>query len=307
MNSSPRLTTNARGSLFLESREQDPTTANFDDSWNQLLATLVPATTTNRVDQAIQYHFDSGGGKFRARCALEAGISLDLHRDSCLGIARSIEWVHNASLIHDDLQDGDRTRRGRSAVWAKFGSEVAILAGDLLLAEAYAELATVSKGASLILHLHGQTGRLIRAQADDLSFDCRSNDRDIERYLKIAAGKSGPLLSLPLELPLLAADRADQVPLARSCGEAFAIGYQIYDDLGDIEDDRATESLNVVRLMTGSDETRSDDEAMSRAAQLGQQWFNRAKALTQQLPGGCADSIASVADRLSDRLGQKVS
>ncbi len=187
------------------------------------------------VQQAISHHFNSGGSRTRARIAIGAGNALRLDAADTVAIAAGAELLHNASLIHDDLQDVAETRRDAPSVWAKYGANIAICAGDLLVSAAYGVLASGSDPtttAELALVMHDATARVINGQAEDLA--AQSTDvTDIEIYKDIARGKSGPLLALPVELALTAAGFANYSTVAREVAEQVAIAYQIADDLED--------------------------------------------------------------------------
>lgn len=78
-------------------------------------------------------HLRTGGKIFRAQLALSAADALGVKREEALGWAAAVELLHNATLVHDDIQDGDSVRRGEPTVWARHGVPQAINAGDLML------------------------------------------------------------------------------------------------------------------------------------------------------------------------------
>ena len=85
------------------------------------------------LNQLFIDHLASGGSRTRAILALAAGHSQSLDKSARLSIAASVELLHQASLIHDDVQDEDSTRRGKAAVWAVAGKSSAICLGDDLI------------------------------------------------------------------------------------------------------------------------------------------------------------------------------
>ena len=197
--------------------------------------------TPDQIDarSAASYHLRSGGRRVRARLALSAGLVSGLPINDVLCIATSAELLHNASLIHDDIQDRDSYRRGQPALWSKYGSDLAICTGDYLLSAAYGVLCTFSQPRilpAMLAVIHERTATAIDGQCADLSVLVDQPD-GIRHYVKIAKAKSGALLSLPLELTLLAAGQGNAVPLAREACENFAVSYQILDDLQDIKID----------------------------------------------------------------------
>ncbi|WP_426112369.1 polyprenyl synthetase family protein [Massilia sp. PWRC2] len=253
------------------------------------------------VGKAIAYHLHSGGQRIRARLAIHAGLSLQLAGDDIIALASAVELLHNASLIHDDLQDGDTLRHGAATVWAAFGANTAICAGDLMLAAAYGALGAFSAAARLpaLLSLTvARTARAIHGQCIDLSGPTGS---DIASYEAMAMAKSGALLSLPTELALLAAGRVDLLGSARRAAESFAVGYQIVDDIEDIGIDanplKKTASFNIVLLQAG-------EQAAARAAavRLAHLHFERAISAAGELPDGSGDLLIALAQRLARRL-----
>ncbi|MFN7728786.1 MAG: polyprenyl synthetase family protein [Bdellovibrio sp.] len=82
----------------------------------------------------------SGGKGFRAKLIKLVGDQIDLNEKSEHLLAQTIEFIHNASLLHDDLVDRSHLRRGKSAAWLRFTPEYAVLAGDYLLARVMVNL-----------------------------------------------------------------------------------------------------------------------------------------------------------------------
>lgn len=253
------------------------------------------------VDRAILHHLGSGGKRARARLALASADALALEPGDAVAIAACCELLHNASLIHDDLQDRDERRRGQPAVWKAFGDDVALLAGDLMLSSAYHALAGVGPGAhlaALLRIVHARTATLIRGQAADL----HGGSAGLPDYEQVASTKSGPLLGLPLELPLVAAGLVQFMDVAREAAEAFAIGYQIADDLQDIARDdpaRTARGTNVVWVLR---DAAAGPEAERIAARHAAAALARADARAGSLPNGSGELLCSYARRLREDL-----
>ena len=74
----------------------------------------------------VREHLDTGGKRLRARLAIAACQALGGRAEDAIDWAAAVELLHNASLVHDDIQDGDRTRRGKPALWARYGPAQAI-------------------------------------------------------------------------------------------------------------------------------------------------------------------------------------
>lgn len=214
----------------------------------ELLSPLPPCNGAifDTAVRAATHHLNAGGRRIRAQLALHAARKLGLPQRTAVAIASACELLHNASLVHDDLQDRDAARRGVPAVWKFFGDEVAVCTGDLLLSSAYAALAQIDDPAcfpEMIAAVHRCTAAAIRGQSADVAHR-RIPVEDLVTYLQIAAGKSGALLALPLELALLGVRQGVWCAAAREAAEAFAVGYQIADDLDDLESDGGIAALS---------------------------------------------------------------
>ncbi len=234
---------------------------------------------------AAAYHLGSGGHRVRGRLALGAGLALGLSKPDALCIAAAAELLHNASLVHDDLQDRDALRHGQEAVWVQFGANVAVWTGDLMLSAAYAALCEITplhKLPALLAVVHERVAGAIAGQCADLGAGAHAVD-DVAAYQRIAQAKSGALLSLPLELALLASDHGAWAEHARSAAEAFSVGYQVVDDLADVERDSQSGALNIVFVLQQAG-FGFGEAAYSKARQLGCEHLDRAIALANELP-----------------------
>lgn len=242
---------------------------------------------TGETGSAAAYHLSAGGSRVRAELALYAGRALALPSRGAVAIAAACELLHNASLVHDDLQDRDINRRGKPAVWRRYGDAAAICVGDLLLSAAYGALAgTGAVAAQAMTRMHRRVAAVIRGQSDDLTLQGSTLD-SLETYERVAAGKSAPLLILPIELSLLLAGREDAIDAAVAAGSLFAIGYQMDDDLQDLERDGLNEELNVVAVLAAAGEPLP----RQRARALAMQRFRQAHAAAALLPSGCGERL----------------
>jgi len=142
--------------------------------------------------------------------------------------AVGLELIHNFSLIHDDIQDRDRTRRGRPTVWVRHGVPEAINAGDLMHAIAVSTALKHSPDAAgLLLQA---TDTMIEGQSLDLDFERRPVD--IDEYLTMIDRKTGALLRCAFELGgLCAGVEADVREKLRRLGHEIGRAFQIHDDL----------------------------------------------------------------------------
>ncbi|MDP9795529.1 geranylgeranyl diphosphate synthase type I [Catenuloplanes nepalensis] len=176
---------------------------------------------------------ESGGKALRPALALTSAAAAGGDREAAVPAAVAVELVHNFSLLHDDVMDGDATRRHRPTVWAVFGVDTAILAGDALLAAAIDVLAASGAPATVpaIRGLCAAVQALIDGQAADLRFEQTTTVR-LEDVLEMAANKTGALLSASCSLGALLGGAAPaQAALLGSFGSHVGLAFQIVDDL----------------------------------------------------------------------------
>ena len=252
---------------------------------------------------AIQYHLSSPGQKVRAKLCIHACLKLGVRYADMLILAAVAELLHNASLIHDDIQDADEIRRGQPSVWKKFGANIAICAGDFLLSMAYGILARFSQTRllpKLLTTIHQQTSQAIQGQSKDIVYK-NNSQITIEEYIQISTKKSGALLSLPIEMALIASDLNSHIEIARKASYHFAVGYQIADDLDDIVKDSSTlkvnKSVNIVFVLKNLGYANCQQQAI----EICQIHLNNALSYANQLPNHSGLLISNLVDALKNK------
>jgi geranylgeranyl diphosphate synthase type I len=180
-----------------------------------------------------------GAGKaLRPTLCLWACQALGGNWRTALPAAAALELVHNFSLVHDDIQDGDRERRHRPTVWSLWGQPQAINAGDSLLIlgqlvmlrleERGVAPAKVMEACRL---LDKACLTMIEGQCLDIGFEDQ-REVSVEAYLDMIARKTGALLGASLHLgALVAIDDEPQVKRFARCGHLLGLAFQIRDDI----------------------------------------------------------------------------
>lgn len=190
------------------------------------------------IGRAAGYHLATGGKRFRPLMVLAVGESLNCDPQITQHLAVATELLHNASLVHDDLQDNDTFRRGRETVWKRFGPETAINLGDLFITDTYLELTRIEvpdvNVGQLVSLFADSSRKVIAGQSAEMEAS-RRIEIGPKDYLRIAKGKSGVLMALPV-VSVLTALQADSETItnARQAMEWLGVSYQIQDDLADI-------------------------------------------------------------------------
>jgi geranylgeranyl diphosphate synthase type I len=186
----------------------------------------------------------TGGKRLRARLALTAAESLGADAANAIPVAAAVELIHNASLIHDDLQDGDEVRRGRPTIWFTHGASQAISAGDLMLMLPFRAVNRIRASGEvrfgIARRLAFAVEEMARGQALELSLqDEVARGRGIEAYLRCVEGKTGALFEAPVEAAALLAglDEERAARIARPFRE-LGVLFQIQDDVLDLWGDK---------------------------------------------------------------------
>jgi geranylgeranyl diphosphate synthase, type I len=177
---------------------------------------------------------DAWGGKLlRPTLAILSARAAGTSPIDGVPAAVAVELVHNFSLLHDDIMDDDRERRGRPTAWTVVGVPNAILAGDsLLTVAATVLLGSAGVGArSATASLMTATQRMISGQAADVDFE-RRDDVTLAECVQMASNKTGALLACACSLgaELFGADKA-LVQRLSAFGEHIGLAFQLIDDL----------------------------------------------------------------------------
>ncbi|GAA2248373.1 polyprenyl synthetase family protein [Streptomyces atrovirens] len=212
------------------------------------LATPVLRAAVDRLappmDTVAAYHFgwidahgrpaDGDGGKAvrPALAVLSAEVTGAAPETGVPG-AVAVELVHNFSLLHDDLMDGDEQRRHRDTVWKVHGPAQAILVGDALFAlanEVLLELGTVEAGRAT-RRLTTASRSLIDGQAQDISYEHR--DRvSVEECLEMEGNKTGALLACASSIGAVLGGADDRTAdTLERYGYHLGLAFQAVDDL----------------------------------------------------------------------------
>ena len=245
------------------------------------------------LNQLFVDHLASGGSRTRAMLALAAGHSQTLDQAARLSIATSVELLHQASLIHDDVQDEDAMRRGKAAVWTVAGKASAICLGDDLIGAAFEELALLPK-----THIHQlprlvtMVSRGISVMAAGQTIDCQwtpNSHTTLGDYEQIVRHKSGPLLGLPIAMVLALTNGSDkQIMRVLAGASSIGVAYQLADDLCDQVEDY-NQRLNGYWVLAQQITDGSDPEVALR--QRFDWHLEHARENVKSLPRFCIDAF----------------
>ena len=211
----------------------------------ELEITRAVPPTGDVLDEMLRYTLgwtDDGlprlGKCLRPSLCLLACESLGGDVQQAMPVAVAIELVHNFSLVHDDIEDGDETRHHRPTLWSVYGRDQAVAAGTALWTRAYETLNEAERrgvptervlAARLILTEACQ--QIIEGQHMDLSFETRT-DVTLAEYLEMIGYKTGALYAASLRIGALMAGADDEtIDLFGVFGQQLGLSFQIRDDI----------------------------------------------------------------------------
>ena len=186
------------------------------------------------TDKAGRPHVVKTGKLVRPGLCLWACAAAGGKTSAALPVAAAIEWFHNFTLAHDDIQDGDRTRHGRETIWSLWGVPQAINAGDAMQTLAFLSIAkncANAPGAVQAIAAISSAGLdVIEGQCLDLELEGRI-DTTLRTYLRMVAAKTGALLGASLEAGAhMGGANATQAAHFRRAGRLLGTAFQIRDD-----------------------------------------------------------------------------
>jgi geranylgeranyl diphosphate synthase type II len=232
----------------------------------------------SRVFEAMRYSVLNGGKRFRPLLLLSSGEHFGASEELLMPYACAIEFIHNYSLIHDDLpiMDNDDFRRGKPSCHKQFGQGLALLAGDALLSFAFEVLAEApypsnnyqvkEQVLSDIARAVGPCG-MVAGQWLDVSF--QPENKEIADYQETALKKTAGLIKVSAASGARLAGVSEPVLEAmKQYGTYLGLAFQLRDDLDDLARDPKNDRTfrpNLARVLDQERAIKLLNELLSRA------------------------------------------
>jgi octaprenyl-diphosphate synthase len=261
------------------------------------------------VIPALADHLISSSGKrLRPLLTIAAARLCGARDDACLKLAAAVEFIHTATLLHDDVVDSSELRRGRVAAHLIWGAPSSVLVGDFLFARAFELM--VEAGSMAALEILARASRVI-AEGEVLQLT-RAHDLDLtqETYLQIIRAKTAELFAAAAEAGAVCAGAPrERCAAMRRFGQDVGLAFQLVDDVldysgasealgknpgDDFREGKATLPLLLVIARTGAPEEPFWRRTVDRREQTDAD-FQRAREL-MRATGALQSTLSLAAD-----------
>ncbi|OQX49417.1 MAG: octaprenyl diphosphate synthase, partial [Candidatus Sedimenticola endophacoides] len=181
------------------------------------------------INQIGQYIVNSGGKRLRPMIVLLAARALGYQGDKHIELAAVIEFIHTATLLHDDVVDGSELRRNRDTANAVWGNAASVLVGDFLYSRSFEMMVAVDRMRVMQI-LSTATNRIAEGEVLQL-LNCNNPDTTEEQYREVILRKTATLFEAGAQLGAVVnlAPEAQEQALA-AYGLHLGIAFQIVDD-----------------------------------------------------------------------------
>lgn len=284
------------------------------------------------INQIGHYIVNSGGKRLRPLSVLLAARACGYSGSHHIDLAAVVEFIHTATLLHDDVVDGSELRRNRDTANVVWGNEASVLVGDFLYSRAFEMMVEVGSMRVMEVLAHA-TNRIAEGEVLQL-LNTKDPDTDEDRYMEVIKRKTATLFEAGTRLGAILAQTSDPIEESMaSYGRNLGIAFQLIDDALDYSSDNAElgknvgddldegkPTLPVIRAIDrGTPDQRellrtaienggrarideviaaiASTDAITYTAQLARDYARQAKeALAPLAPSDAVDALAAMAD-----------
>jgi octaprenyl-diphosphate synthase len=184
------------------------------------------------IDQLAHYIINSGGKRLRPVLALLSARACGHNGDQHHAMAAIVEFIHTATLLHDDVVDASNMRRGRLTANLVWGNNASVLVGDFLYSRAFQMMVQV--GNMRVMDILAEATNTIAAGEVMQLSHCHDPDTTLERYFQIINAKTAKLFEAACQLGAVTCGAGAEIEDAlRRFGRHFGTAYQLIDDVLD--------------------------------------------------------------------------
>ncbi|MEY4984184.1 MAG: hypothetical protein RIR62_2450 [Pseudomonadota bacterium] len=199
---------------------------------NALIRTRMASEHAPRIPEVTAHLVEAGGKRLRPMLTLAAARLLGYRGKQHVKLAATVEFIHTATLLHDDVVDESQRRRGRPTANLLWDNKSSVLVGDYLFARSFQLM--VETDSLRVMDILANASAVI-AEGEVLQLTAAQDLRTTEAiYLTVVRGKTAALFAAATEVGgVIAGAPEEQVTALRDYGDALGIAFQIVDDLLD--------------------------------------------------------------------------
>lgn len=194
---------------------------------NQIIAANVKSDIA-LIEQLANHIIAAGGKRMRPSLTIATSKLLGYSGNRHLHLAACVEFIHTATLLHDDVVDASELRRGEATANAVWGNEASVLVGDFLLSRAFQMM--VNDGSLDVLRVLSDAASTIAAGEVKQLTLTHQIDIDEADYFDVIRSKTAVLFAAACELSAICSDRTDMRESMCNFGMALGIAFQLVDD-----------------------------------------------------------------------------
>lgn len=196
------------------------------------------------INQLGIYIVNAGGKRMRPMLTVLAARAINYQESHHIDIAAIIEFIHTATLLHDDVVDESELRRGRETANALFGNSASVLVGDFLYTRSFQMMTKLSNMRVMDI-LSDATNIVAEGEVMQL-MNCNDPDTTEESYMRVIYCKTAKLFEAATRLAAVIAEQSEEVELAlQEYGKFLGTAFQIVDDIMDYTADAKEMGKNV--------------------------------------------------------------
>ena len=227
------------------------------------------------VEKIAQYIIESGGKRLRPLLVMLSSQAVGYRGDDHLKLAAVIEFLHTATLLHDDVVDTSDLRRGRSTANARWGNAPSVLVGDFLYARAF-EMMVDLQNLRIMDVLSHATAVIAEGEVMQL-MNVKNPDLSEAQYMEVIQNKTAMLFEAASHTgALLAGANKDQETALRDYGRHLGLAFQLVDDVLDYRGDANAMGKNVGDDLAEGKATLPLIHAMEKIVEEERQLIRRA-------------------------------
>ena len=214
------------------------------DAVNSLIRDRMASEHAPRIPQVTAHLVEAGGKRLRPMLTLATARMCGYGGPFHIHLAATVEFIHTATLLHDDVVDGSAQRRGRPTANLLWDNKSSVLVGDYLFARSFQLM--VDTGSLRVLDILANASAVI-AEGEVLQLTAAQDlATDAAIYLKVVRGKTAALFAAATEVGgVIAGASEPQIAALHTYGDALGIAFQIIDDLLDYTGSSAVIGKNV--------------------------------------------------------------